>query len=552
MGYEMTGEGLLQAIIENPSDDAARLVYADWLDEHGQPERAEFIRTQIELNGLPMSDHRRSVLEDREADLLAVHEEEWLGTIPSHLPAWQFERGFVESVSLQYSKTLAGFTGLFAHHPIDSAKIWMGGPDDGSARWVDSPWLERLRILTASGIVRTDEFRTLLTSPRLRGLTGLNSNVFRAGENYPGVHSANNYLDDILCRPWLPTLEFLGLAELTDACVNRILAKPNLNRLTDLRFGTSLLSEQAVNALTGPDHASRWKALTLHSPPAASLDRLASCDRLERLDVSWPFDASECLTLPASLTHLDFNCHSQGWISPIALANLACLSRLEFLRFWIRPVYTPPEDAGFCGLADLLAGLSGPVLHLNLVQNLLPLRDFLRLPHLDHVRSLTVDELKMTDDDVRSLTECTGLTNLRVLELNTAGLTAKHAGWLARSPILARLRKLGLGDNQLGAEGVSAILTAPHLRFLTNLDLAENVLGQKAVQVLLDWPGLRRLRHLDLSFNALDKKTTQALLADQRLSPLTTITLLEWMEGKRRLGAVGERFGCRLQSGFLD
>ncbi len=34
----------LSAIRDNPADDTARLAYADWLDEHGQPERAEFIR----------------------------------------------------------------------------------------------------------------------------------------------------------------------------------------------------------------------------------------------------------------------------------------------------------------------------------------------------------------------------------------------------------------------------------------------------------------------------------------------------------------------------
>ena len=40
---------LLAAIRAAPDDDAPRLIYADWLDEHGQPERAEFIRVQIEL-----------------------------------------------------------------------------------------------------------------------------------------------------------------------------------------------------------------------------------------------------------------------------------------------------------------------------------------------------------------------------------------------------------------------------------------------------------------------------------------------------------------------
>jgi uncharacterized protein (TIGR02996 family) len=46
----MSDEGaLLRAICAEPADDTARLVYADWLDEHEQPERAEFIRVQVDL-----------------------------------------------------------------------------------------------------------------------------------------------------------------------------------------------------------------------------------------------------------------------------------------------------------------------------------------------------------------------------------------------------------------------------------------------------------------------------------------------------------------------
>lgn len=41
---------LLRAIREHPDDDTPRLIYADWLDEHGQPGRAEFIRVQCELS----------------------------------------------------------------------------------------------------------------------------------------------------------------------------------------------------------------------------------------------------------------------------------------------------------------------------------------------------------------------------------------------------------------------------------------------------------------------------------------------------------------------
>ena len=47
---------LLAAVCAAPEDDAPRLVMADWFDEHGDPERAEFIRVQIQLAGCKVCD----------------------------------------------------------------------------------------------------------------------------------------------------------------------------------------------------------------------------------------------------------------------------------------------------------------------------------------------------------------------------------------------------------------------------------------------------------------------------------------------------------------
>jgi uncharacterized protein (TIGR02996 family) len=41
--------GFLRDIIERPDDDTPRLVYADWLQDHGETARAEFIRLQCGL-----------------------------------------------------------------------------------------------------------------------------------------------------------------------------------------------------------------------------------------------------------------------------------------------------------------------------------------------------------------------------------------------------------------------------------------------------------------------------------------------------------------------
>lgn len=38
-----------RAVLARPDDDLPRLIFADWLDERGESERAEFIRVQVEL-----------------------------------------------------------------------------------------------------------------------------------------------------------------------------------------------------------------------------------------------------------------------------------------------------------------------------------------------------------------------------------------------------------------------------------------------------------------------------------------------------------------------
>jgi uncharacterized protein (TIGR02996 family) len=45
-------ESFLRAILDRPGDDAPRLVYADWLDERGEP-GGDFLRAEVELFRLP-------------------------------------------------------------------------------------------------------------------------------------------------------------------------------------------------------------------------------------------------------------------------------------------------------------------------------------------------------------------------------------------------------------------------------------------------------------------------------------------------------------------
>ena len=76
----MSHPAFLRAITSEPADDTARLVYADFLEETGEPvhvARAEFIRTQIQAHTLHPNHPRRAELQTRAAELFAANWVEW-------------------------------------------------------------------------------------------------------------------------------------------------------------------------------------------------------------------------------------------------------------------------------------------------------------------------------------------------------------------------------------------------------------------------------------------------------------------------------------------
>jgi uncharacterized protein (TIGR02996 family) len=125
-------ETFLADILANPEDDTPRLVYADWLDEHGAEERADLIRVQCELGPRPLVHicsysspcHRCSLLQRqyqllaKEYQLLAKdslypakglgliprqYRPEWVPSLQDALPwdmgGWTWRRGFVEEIA---------------------------------------------------------------------------------------------------------------------------------------------------------------------------------------------------------------------------------------------------------------------------------------------------------------------------------------------------------------------------------------------------------------------------------------------------------------------
>src|SRR3954452_12765893 len=117
---------LLAAVLTAPDDDAPRLVYADWLDEHGRPERAAFIRLQVELARVPRHDPRREVLARKAGRLLDLHRGEWLAELPQiDGVSWgPFERGFVSSVRVRNIVRFDRVAGrMWASAPVQALEL---------------------------------------------------------------------------------------------------------------------------------------------------------------------------------------------------------------------------------------------------------------------------------------------------------------------------------------------------------------------------------------------------------------------------------------------
>src|SRR5262245_51635979 len=96
------GDALRRAILAEPDDDTPRLVYADWLQENGNTDRAEFIRAQIEaVRAEPFGPKARKA-DERADGILKVYRHVWTRELHGGLvESPRFERGFVTHLSVE-------------------------------------------------------------------------------------------------------------------------------------------------------------------------------------------------------------------------------------------------------------------------------------------------------------------------------------------------------------------------------------------------------------------------------------------------------------------
>lgn len=168
---------LLEAVLESPESDEPRQVYADVLQERGDP-RGEFIAVQMELARVDLQEPRRLELQAREVSLLSQHGPRWLGTLSTNAVTVSFARGFIDALTVLDVSTLFETDDTLRQEPVRQLVFTTRNRLD-VARVLTLPWLSRLRALefTAANDVRPaltlEGLATLLGTRRLRNLTSL-------------------------------------------------------------------------------------------------------------------------------------------------------------------------------------------------------------------------------------------------------------------------------------------------------------------------------------------------------------------------------------------
>ncbi|AMV28162.1 Leucine Rich repeats (2 copies) [Gemmata sp. SH-PL17] len=195
-------DALLHAIGEHPEEDTPRLMFADWLEENGQPERADFVRNQIELTRRELTAAERHQLVKKNVYYLTNWVPHWKAQLPriDGIEWGDFNRGLIEEVQaaddrsvIQHADAIFRVPGI---HVLRLRRLRR------AQALAEVPQLARLRALKmVSAGAHEDGLGILLASPHLGQLVVLDLHGNRI-DNVVSVNIAGGWFQN-LTELWL-------------------------------------------------------------------------------------------------------------------------------------------------------------------------------------------------------------------------------------------------------------------------------------------------------------------------------------------------------------
>ncbi len=542
-------QGLLEAIAEQPGDDGLRLVCADWLEDHDEPARAEFVRLQLALARLGEDDPRRQALLTRERGLLLDHERDWTLGLRHLADGWRFQRGFVDEVTVDRSLSPEQYAELFRWRFVRRVVAphgWRLFP--GLVRCPEARRLEELCF--ADTALTERDFRELLRCPHFERLhtlevshCQLEARSIRRLAHSPlldqlhalvlrGNRAGTDALLELIRSPRIGGLRLLDLSEcwLGAAEALAIASAPLLGGLTTLRLAGHLLRDEAAQLVRCP-----------HLAGLRELDLSSNSGGVSR--ATW--DALLQAPFPCSLRRL----HAGGatlWSGHLpALLGSARLRTLEVLDLSgsaLQPYLEPYQASGQVPAREL-APLDLDLSDLRTSPGILVY--LLNTPGLVRVRRLALRYVGDHEEVFNALLRSPHLPQLRALDLGRS--TQLMLGRLLASDRMKQLCALDLSECRLVDDEVAELAGHPHAAGLTWLSLRGNHVSSRGARALAASPHLGRLRHLDLSGNRIDDEGAHALAATPHLASPVVLNLVDNQVGEAGMAvlfqAARQQFG---------
>jgi uncharacterized protein (TIGR02996 family) len=499
---------LIRADLDNP---APRLVYADWLDEQGDPQ-GEFIRVQCELERPGLSALKQRQLRERERELLDEHEARWLEPVASmklKTAEWKFRRGFVEEVTIdagefiergylihrafpllcglnlrnaedRHVEPLAGCPALERttrlHLTSDFGQVPLGAFawDDIEAftapriqQFLRSPYLAKLRCLSlADSSFRDEDLREFLACGNLRlHALDLSNNELRTRD-----------------RLGLDTFRLLAAASCT-------------NELRELSLRSTGIGIDHVLILTYSRNLANLESLDLAGNRLGSQNQVLSLVGLKRL---------------SKLKHLNLaSCGIGDWGFRM-LMHSAVWGHIETLQLWNNEIM----DRGLIGMAegDPPARLRSLELQRNQIGDA-GLTALAGSKVLGAFRELHLEYNRIEDTGAVALAGSGYAGNLRELHLRGNAFLGDKGGIALASAGFPALDVLNLAGTEVGDACATAIAASPASASLRLLDLGRTRITETGALALAEGQFLDSLEFVDLRMNHLSGNCVTALKA---------------------------------------
>jgi uncharacterized protein (TIGR02996 family) len=451
----MSRDGLLRAIADAPEDDTVRLVFADWLEEHGDEvdrSHAELIRVQIEVARLALDDDRRAELEASEEERLRHR-----GDIHRRLKVqpcvgWAMTRGFPDRVGYDWNNPRKGRL-----------------VEDDLAQMAES--LHRLPIRTFAG-----DLLGCAPSSSPRGLPPVGGSGLELLAGWSGLSRLDALEATSGITPYEDRGEFApGLLALA--------ASPHARGLRRLRLGGWQVDPDALAAVASVAGLPRLTELDFSGDHSAELVEAVGglvgtplAHRLEKLLCDWvelPGDIIRGLLVRAPLRAIAFGVPEDEADGVGPLLGSPGLALLRELRI-------TGEEHGF-----FVDELPGDRDHRNIPH----LIELLASADLAGLESLHLRGVALGDGGVKALINGAAAASLVELDLSLCGLTGDGLRTLRPLLTSGRLRRLSLGHNLLTRADAEDMASWPEFGRLHRLDVGFfNHLGEEGRAALKGSP----------------------------------------------------------------